>query len=174
VARATRAEAATEAAREQVAALTLELKRSQAAQAAQAAVGAAGVGESPRGELRVVRTHAEYYAQPWCGESHPSTREVHRAHLQNRPTRPALSKRLPLGTGDAKRKGFAPALIQPALLTQVRAERDELAAEVAMLKQMVKTTSLAVNFKRSQHTSAETSLRSSQHTSRAASPTPSS
>jgi len=61
---------------------------------------------------------------------------------------------------------------QPAgvLFTQVRAERDELAAEVAMLKQMVKTTSLAVSFKRSQHTSAETSLRSS----RAGSPTPSS
>jgi hypothetical protein len=59
VTRATRAVAATEAAREQVAALTLELKRSQAVQAAQAAMGAAGVGESPRGELRVVRARPD-------------------------------------------------------------------------------------------------------------------
>lgn len=171
VARAARAVAATEAAREQVAALTLELKRSQAVQAAQAAVGAAGVGESPRGELRVVCARPEYYAQAWCEDTHPSTRQLHRAHPQSRPTRPVLSKSLPLGAGDPERRvRFAPALSQPALFTQVRAERDELAAEVAMLKQMVKTTSLAVSFKRSQQTSAETSLRSS----RAASPTPSS
>lgn len=96
---AAQAAEATEAAREQVAALTLDLKRSQATTTV-VPVG----GDTGWGELRVVK-----------------------------------------------------------------AERDELSAEVAMLKQMVKTTSLAVNFKRS-HASNETSLRSS----RAASPTPSS